>query len=426
MNDFDTIVVGAGLAGLACARELWRAGQRTLVVEAADQVGGRVATDSVDGFRIDRGFQVLNDAYPEARRQLDLAALTLGRFQAGALVAKGSRLRRVADPWRQPLAAVGSLLSGTVGLADAMRTARLRRDAVAAFRAGRLDPDLPATPAERTTAEELAARGFSSAFIHGFFVPFFGGVFLERRLETAAAVFLFDFAMFALGRATLPAGGMAAIPAQLAAGLPADAIRLGARVESIAAGRVSLAGGETLTARDVVLATDLTAAARLVPEAAGGSWGSRREKSTTLVAFAADRSPLESPTLVVSGDETGPIDNLTVPSDVAEGYAPPGAAVISVSLRPGAETSQPEAVAAAVRDQAARWFGARVLGWRHLATIAVPHALPDESPAARQLRPRSPRLGEGLAICGDHTAAASINGALASGRRAAEAVLAAG
>ncbi|MFM1904855.1 MAG: hypothetical protein RLZZ440_2755, partial [Planctomycetota bacterium] len=389
-------------------------------------VGGRVATDSVDGCRIDRGFQVLNDAYPEARRQLDLAALKLGRFEAGALVAEGSRLRRVADPWRQPLAAVGSLLSGTVGLTDALRTARLRRDAVAAFRAGRLDPDLPAASSERTTAEELAARGFSPAFIQGFFVPFFGGVFLERRLETAAAVFLFDFAMFALGRATLPAGGMAAIPAQLAAGLPADAVRLGTRVEAIAAGRVSLAGGETLTARDVVLATDLTAAARLVPQEVRGSWGSRREKSTTLVAFAADRSPLEAPTLVVSGEETGPIDNLTVPSDVAEGYAPPGAAVICVSLRPGVEASQPEGVAAAVREQAGRWFGAGVVGWRHLATVAVPHALPDESPAARQLRPRSPRLGEGLLICGDHTAAASINGALASGRRAAEAVLRAG
>ncbi len=425
MTDFDAIVIGGGLAGLACGRELWRAGRRTLVLEAADQVGGRVATESVDGFRIDRGFQVYNDAYPEGRRQLDLAALQLGAFEAGALVAEGTRLRRVADPWRQPLAAVGALLSGTIGLADALRTAALRRDAVRAVRAGELDPDLPAAGAERTTAEELAARGFSPAFIRRFFVPFFGGVFLERSLETAASVFLYDFAMFALGRATLPAGGMAAIPAQLAAGLPRDAIRTGCPVRSVAPGRVELASGDVLTARAVVLATDLAAAAALLPPEYRGPWTSRREKSTAVVAFAADRSPLASPTLVVSGDKAGPIDNLTVPSDVAAGYAPPGAAVITVSLRPEwAEPGRRSEAPAAICEQAARWFGDAVHGWRHLATIAVPRALPDESPAARRLRPATPQLAAGLFLCGDHCTAASINGALASGRQAAEAVLA--
>ena len=134
MNDFDAIVVGAGLAGLACARELWRAGRRTLLVEAGDRVGGRVATDTVEGFRIDRGFQVYNDAYPEGRRQLDLTRLRLGRFEAGAIVANGRRLTRMSDPWRQPLAAIGSLLSGAVGPGDALRAARLRHDAVAGFR----------------------------------------------------------------------------------------------------------------------------------------------------------------------------------------------------------------------------------------------------------------------------------------------------
>lgn len=423
MNDSECIVVGAGLAGLACARELWRSGRRTLLIDAADRVGGRVATDVRDGFRIDRGFQVLNDAYPEARRQLDLAALRLGRFDAGAIVAEGRRLRRVADPWRQPLAAVGSLLAGTVGCADAIRTARLRWDALAAYRSGSLDPDRIAAADERTTAQELAARGFSAAFVRRFFVPFFGGVFLERRLETAATVFLFDFAMFALGRATLPAGGMGAIPAQLAPGLPADSVRLGSPVESVGPGRVTLATGEVLMAGDVVVATDRAAAARLLPESFRGPWIQRSEKATALMAFAADRSPLDSPTLVVSGDEAGPIDNLTVPSDVAAGYAPPGGSLVCVSLRPeaNARSSQSQLVAA-VREQAAGWFGSTVAGWRHLTTVAVPHALPDESPAARRTRPHAPRLAAGLLICGDHSAAASINGALASGRRAAACV----
>jgi phytoene dehydrogenase-like protein len=424
MIDADCIVVGAGLAGLACARALHAAGRRVIVVEAADRVGGRVATDEVEGFRVDRGFQVYNDAYPEGRRQLDLALLNLGRFDAGALVAEGTRLRRVADPWRQPIAAVASLLGGTVGLADAVRTAQLRSDAVAAVRRGRVDPDGPVAATERTTAEELAARGFSAAFIRRFFVPFFGGVFLERSLATAAPVFLFDFAMFALGRASLPAGGMAAIPAQLAAALPAGDVRLGCPVQAVAPGAVELASGERLAAAEVVVATDWAAASRLVPAAYRGGWADRKDKATRLVAFAADRSPLASPTLVVNAGEAGPIDNLTVPSDVAAGYAPAGGTLVTVSVREGfAAAGGGKSLANAIRDQAAGWFGPQARSWRELKIVDVRHALPDESPAARRLRPSSPRLAEGLLICGDHCTTASINGALASGRKAAEAVL---
>lgn len=421
----DTIIVGAGLAGLACARTLVRAGRQVLVIEAADRVGGRVATDTVDGFRIDRGFQVYLDAYPEGRRQLDLAALGLGCFEPGALVAQAGRLRGVSDPWRRPLAAVGSVLTGSVGMADGLRTARLRSDCLRAFRDGTADPNRSSPAAERSTREELNARGFSETFIRRFFEPFFGGVFLERSLDTSAAVFQFTFAMFSLGRACLPRGGMEAIPKQLAAGLPGGTILLDTPVKRVQPGLVLLADGRELAAKNIVVATEGSAAAALLPEEQRGTLASRGWKSTRMVAFAATRSPLSSPTVVVSAEEGGPIDNVTVPSDVAGGYAPPGAAVVYVSIRQDWQGDDGE-LHDAVRRQAAGWFGQSAHAWRHLKSVRVDHALPEESPAARRSREISPQVAPGLFICGDHCTTASINGALASGRACAEAVLALG
>ncbi|MFN5756377.1 MAG: FAD-dependent oxidoreductase, partial [Planctomycetia bacterium] len=187
------------------------------------------------------------------------------------------------------------------------------------------------------------------------------------------------------------------------------------RVRRVEPGRVWLEDGRELSAQRVVVATEGPAAAAILPEAFRGGLVPRREKSTRLVAFAAERSPLSSPTLVVSAEEGGPIDNLTVPSDVVSGYAPAGQSLVTVSVRQGWQGEESRLVDA-VRGQAAGWFGEAARSWRHLSTVHVRHALPDESPAARRLRPASPKLANGLFLCGDHCGSASINGALASGR----------
>jgi phytoene dehydrogenase-like protein len=331
-------------------------------------------------------------------------------------VAEAGRLRPVSDPWRRPVTAVSSVLSGMVGIGDGLRTARLRAAAIRAFKTRSVDPDAAGPAGDRSTLAELQARGFSARFIDGFFRPFFGGVFLERQLETSAAVFSFDFAMFALGRACLPRGGMAAIPAQLAAGLPQETVVLGMPVQRVEPGRVVMADGHERTAAEVIVAVEAPAAARLLPAAFTAGWSTRRMKGTTLVAFVAERSPLDRPLLVVSAED-GPIDNITVPSDVARGYAPAGAALVTVSLRP--EWAGRANAVEAVKRQAAGWFGNGVVQWRHLATVQVPAALPDESVAARAARPVVPRLAPGLLVCGDHCTSGSINGAMVSGRRCA-------
>jgi phytoene dehydrogenase-like protein len=409
----DVVVVGAGLAGLACALRLHEEGARVRVLEASDGVGGRVRTDVVDGFRLDRGFQVLLTAYPECRRVLDYAALDLRPFLPGALVRREGRFHELSDPWRRPERAWRSLVAGVGSPLDKLRMARFR----ARSRRGTL-AELFARP-ETSAAERLHAEGFSPGMIEGFFHPFFGGILLDRSLSASSRMLEFVFRMMAEGDVALPAAGMQAIPEQMARRLPDGTIRLGARAAAVSAREVRLESGETLAADAVVVATEGPEAARLAGVPAPGS------RPVTCLYFAAEKAPLEEPILVLDGDAGGPVNNLCVPSRVAPTYAPAGAALVSASVVGGAASDAGDpALEAAVRKQLEGWFGAGVRGWRHLRTCHIRHAQPEQRPGWLEPVEREVRLESGLFVCGDHRDTASLHGAMLSGRRAAEAVLA--
>ena len=408
------VIVGAGIAGLCCALELQAVGLPCLVLEASDVPGGRVRTDRVDGFQLDRGFQVLLTAYPEARRMLDFPALRLGTFAPGALVWTGGKLHRVADPFRQPWALPATLLAKVGSFGDKLRVTRLRRET----REGSLD-DLFAKP-EMTALEALRRLyGFSERMIETFFRPFLGGIFLERELATSSRMLDFVFRMFSLGKAALPAAGMGAIPVQLAARLTAKAgagaLRLGAPVASLEDGGVRLKSGERIAASTVVLATAAGDATRLLP-----GLNTPLSRATACVYYAADRSPAVGRCLVLNGEEDGPVNNLCVPSNVARSYAPAGKALIAASVLGEERELTDPGLETAVRRQLTGWFGAEVAAWRHLRTDVVRDALP----ARRSLEPADlpARCRPGLYLCGDHRTTPSLQGAMASGRRAAEAI----
>jgi len=402
------LIVGAGMAGLACASALHRAGKPFLLLEAADAVGGRIRTDlTPDGFRLDRGFQVLLSAYPEVRRQVRLGALRPHAFRSGAVLRLPDGTETLLpDPLRDPLALPGALFSPIGSFADKLRIAGfvlelLPRSAEALLQG-------PGT----STLEYLRAGGWSEQVIERFFVPFFGGVFLDRSLSADSRFFRFVFQQFVLGRALLPARGMQALPEQLAAGLPGDRIRLNTPVCAVEPGGIRLQDGTTLEGSAVVLAVEGHVLDQLLPEAAAPlDW-----QRTTCLYFDAPVSPGKGDGyLRLNSSQQSLVHNVCFPSDIAPEYAPPGRTLVSVSSH-GAHGLAPAAFEKRVGEELTEWFGPTVSEWRPLRTYEIARALPPFVTTPRRPPP------EGVWICGDHVGYPSFNCALATGRTTGERV----
>jgi phytoene dehydrogenase-like protein len=417
----EVVIVGGGVAGLACARHLHAQGVEVLVLESSDAVGGRVRTDELSGFRLDRGFQVLLTAYPEVRQLMDPEALALRPFDAGVLIRAKGHFHAVHGPWKRPLAWLDASLSDLGTMGDKLRALRLRSRVVS----GPLDVLWRRT--EVTSLEALEVDGFSSTAIDVFFRPLVGALFLERELVTSSRHLEFLLRMLALGEAALPAAGIEAIPRQLAAGLPEGSVRTGAPVLSIQSDGVSLRTGEWIEARRVVVATDAAEAERLVELRGADTLALRAPhhwRGVTCLYFAANEPPVPEKLLVLNGEGRGPVNHLCVPTAVAPEYGPPGSALVSASVLAVPRTPDEEAdLLEAVLGQMREWFGEAAREWTHLRTYVLPQSLPDQSPGRLEPGARSPWVGTGLAVCGDHRESGSLQGALASGRRAAEALL---
>ena len=399
----DVLVVGAGLAGLACAVGLTHAGLDVTVLEASDGVGGRVRTDEVDGMLLDRGFQVHNTGYPEARRILDHASLDLRSFDAGALVRYGDRLHRVGDPRRLPGWAASTALAPIGGLKDkAVLGATAARSALSS-------PKRLLRAPESTTYEALRARGLSDTVIDRFLRPFLAGVFLEAELATSSRFFDLVLRSFALGTQCLPAAGMGAMPAQLAARLAADQICLSTPVSAVAPGAVTSARG-VLTARAVVVATDGPAAADLLPEVTTPPYN-----RTTTTYYLAPQAPTTEAAILLDGEASGPVTSTVPITNAAPSYAPGRCLITSSVLGPPVDHRVELA-------HLARIYGVDTARWDRVGQYDVVAGLPDMRPPMGNLR-RPVRLEPGLYVCGDHRDSGSIQGALVSGRRAATAVL---
>ncbi|XP_047950984.1 15-cis-phytoene desaturase, chloroplastic/chromoplastic isoform X1 [Salvia hispanica] len=418
------IVIGAGLAGLAAATHLQAENIPFLLLEASDAVGGRVRTDFVDGFTLDRGFQIFITAYPEARKLLDYDALDLQRFYSGAKVFFGGRFHTVADPRRHFSDSLQSLANPIGSLIDKFLIALTIIRVLS-----KSDFDI-LTADEVETIELLRSTGYSDSILDRFFRPFFGGIFFDRELETTSRLFDFVFKCLALGDNTLPRNGIAAIPEQLAAKLNPSSIVLNSRVISIdhESGEgvvVNLQSGESLRSDlGVILAIEEFEAAKVVT---GKTEAKLPARSTICLYFSVDEDkvPVKEPVLLLNGSGRGIVNNMFFASNVAPSYAPAGKALVSVSLIGVYSGVGEEELVERVVKELSDWFGEEAVGWwNYLRMYRVEFAQPNQRPPTNLLKEARVRVkGGGLYVCGDYVTHATFDGALLSGRRAVEALL---
>lgn len=401
----DVVIVGAGLAGLSAARVIQQHGLSVVVLEASDAVGGRVRTDIVDGFQLDRGFQVMLTAYPELKSQVDMRALDLRPFDPGALVWLNGKGHAVSDPFRKPQTLATTAFAPIGGVFDKARIVLLRA------RIMRRKPALLLGGQDVSTDVALRAFGFSTKIINRFFRPLFGGIQLDPHLATSRRMFDVIFRSLSEGQSVLPSRGMQALPQQMASRLAEDTIHLNTIVSSIDGTKVTLDSGESITARAVVVATDGPNASSLlgIPMV--------ESRKVGCVYFSADIPPTRSKLVVLDGTGNGPVLNVAVLSNVAPSYAPADKHLIVAAL-PGITDGDLEAMS---RQQLRSWWGPQVDGWKHLRTYIINHGGPEQKP------PFSPKqrvdLGNGQFVCGDHRDTGSLQGAMFSGRRCGEAVV---
>eukprot|EP00238_Polyblepharides_amylifera_P015711 CAMPEP_0196576782 /NCGR_PEP_ID=MMETSP1081-20130531/5958_1 /TAXON_ID=36882 /ORGANISM="Pyramimonas amylifera, Strain CCMP720" /LENGTH=431 /DNA_ID=CAMNT_0041895477 /DNA_START=290 /DNA_END=1585 /DNA_ORIENTATION=+ len=423
-EETEVVIVGGGVAGLCCAKTLQKAGVSFKLLEAEESVGGRVRTERTpEGFLLDRGFQIFLTSYPEAQEQLNYEDLDLKPFYAGADVFWGGGFHRVADPFRHPSDGVLSLTNPIGSVMDKVRVGLLRLSAVSKSTETILSEE------EETTFERLTSFGFSPEMIDRFFRPFLGGIFFDRQLRVTSRLLMFVMRMLALGSNCLPSAGIGAVADQLARGLPPSSLRTSCKVASLSPASASapafvvLESGASVSAtKGIVVAVEGDVAGNLLGEPLRKSPSQSGDPVGTIcLYFAAPKPTSTDPILYLNGENGGIVNNCTWLTNVAPSYAPPGQALLSVSVL-GLPDYTDDEVVSKVQSELGEWFGSsEVSTWRSLAVQRIRYCQPPQSPSTNLKR--SVSLGNGLYVCGDHRESATLDGALKSGRRAAEAVI---
>jgi hypothetical protein len=375
MLDKEVTVIGAGLAGLSAALTLQGAGRLVRVIEASDRVGGRVASDVIDGFTLDRGFQLINSQYPELKRLKVMEEVDFIAAPRAVEISLGENRIVLGDPRSHPLSAFSSETGSLTSKVNFLRYLYSHSNV------------------SISVEDELQKLGDLYKKV---LCPFLTGVFLTSPANVNAVIGKEIIRSFISGKPGIPTRGVGALPEALAKRL--SNIELGRNINSL----------NELTG-PVIVATDVTTAAQLldmtsVPKlATSTTW--YHEIPTQLTS---------SKCLVIDGQKRGPVVNSIAISNLAPSYAPAGKTLLSSTTVEFASESE-------VRRHLALLWGADSSDWSLIAKYEIPKSLPIFAPGAQGVT--SAKISNNIYVAGDYRSTPSQNGALLSGRLAAEELL---
>jgi phytoene dehydrogenase-like protein len=402
-------IIGAGISGLTAAVYLHQKGYKIQIIEASDRAGGRIKTDLIDGFRLDRGFQVLLTEYPETKALLDYKKLNLKRFLPGATVLYDGGQFEIADPFRRPTAIFATLFAPVGSLKDKINTFFLKNKLV------NISITKLFKQPEIETIAQLKKYGFSPKMIDRFYKPFFSGIFLENDLKTSSTMFDFVMKMFSEGDAAIPELGMEEIPKQLVAMLPENTIQYNLKVTSIENEKIICEYGQVLETDKIIIATEaIGLASDYITKT------KQNFNQVTNVYFEAKIAPTKKAVVVLNASTNKKwVNNLIVMSNVSNKYGPTGKVLISISYN-GIPTIDDATLAENMKTELKQWYGNQVSAWKMLKTYRIKYALPNQEKVANEVPNSELKINENLFICGDYLLNGSINAAMKSGRIVAE------
>ena len=398
-------IIGAGIAGLTCAHYLKKSSMNVCLYEASGNIGGRMQTEDFAGYKLDHGFHVLLTAYPEVKRIINYKELGLESFYTGSLVRYKDCFHLMSDPFRNPLDGVLSLANPIGTVLDKVNIGLLRMGL----------RSMSSYADSTTTADALDSFGFSASIKERFLAPFLRAIYLEPELSTSIRKFDEVFKNFANGEIAVPSMGISSIPKQLGSSLSGDELKLNTPVRNINRNIIELESGQKIESNNTVIAVEESNANNLLGVTKNNS---SYKTEVACLYFGVKKTNVPEAILIINGTGSGPVNNLSLMPRGTE-YAPEDFKLVVVSVV-SHQFLDKNNLQQLVVDQLEQWYGIEVRNWRYLKTHKIKRPVP--CPAGMPLKITS-KVREGMYRCGDYMGVASLNTAIKSGRKAAEAIL---
>ncbi len=407
-KDKKITIIGAGISGLTAAKLLNEAGFEVLILEASNRIGGRVNTVNKNGYLLDRGFQVLLGNYPLAKQLLNYDDLNLKAFDPGAKILYQNKIYDVLDPLRKPASLLKTLFSPIGSFVDKLILFKLKINLKFKSVEQIFEED------EQSTISYLLKLGFSDKMINRFFIPFLGGIFLEKELTTSSRMFNFVFKMFGEGDALIPANGMQEIPKQLAKGLLTNQIVYNSFVTEIKENIIICENGKEYISDYIVIATDEINLPKPFTKTA------KNYQSVHDYFFTSSKLPFKEPIIALNANDNALVNNMAIMDNISKAYVPNQKHLISISvIKNIAQLSQNDIIKK-IKIEMSEWF--EVEDWEFLESFKINYALPNQVNVKNSITDLDIIHQKNIFICGDYLTNGSINAAMYSGKRVFETI----